>query len=88
MVLRLGVGGLVMIGDDGDEIAGTLVFGDEVELAAPEIGEKHRVVSALGDGGDRRGVELLFEHRFEGDFGPLERERGDGGARQPVGVDM
>ena len=71
----------MVIRDDRDEIARGFVLGDDIELTAPEVGEKHRPEVALGDGGDRLGVELLLEDRLEGNFGPFERERGDRGAR-------
>jgi hypothetical protein len=88
VVLRLRVGGLVVVGDHGLEVAGRLVGRDGVELSAPEVGEQHRIELAGGEVGDLRVVELLFETHLVCDARARERCRRDGGAGQPVGVDV
>jgi len=77
---------LVVVRDHGRDGVG--VFDDDVELAAPEVGEEGRLVFRRGDGSDRRLVQLLLEDDVEGNPGAFERRRGDGGARQAVGVDV
>ncbi len=86
VVVGVRVGGLVMVGDHGRERL--LVLRDAIKLAAPEIGEQHRVVAGFGERCDPVGVELLFEHRLERDLRPFESTRGDGRAGESIGVDM
>lgn len=77
-----------MVDDDRLEITVLLVVRDHVELAAPEVGEKHRLKVSCGDRRDFLVVELVFENRGGGDARPFEGRRGDPGTRQPVGVDV
>jgi len=88
MVLGRCVGRLVVIGNDGSKIAGSLVVGDDIELPAAEVGEQRGLVVGCGDRSDLILVELLRKDGLELYPGAFECGRRDGGTCQPVGVNM
>jgi len=88
VVLGGRVGGLVVVGDHWLEVAGTFVVGDNVQLAAAEVGEENRILLAGRDCPDPVDIELFLEDDLEGDARSLQGGGGDGRAREAVCVDV
>jgi hypothetical protein len=88
MTFGVRVGRLVMVDDDGSELACVLVCGDLVELTAPEVGEQHGLFVTRCDAFENVFVELVGERRFSFDAGAFEGCRRDSGTCQPISVDV